>query len=183
MTPKERRDRLFKSGRPHIRPLEIYDGNKYHKDIGILWVAHKRKPFYSFDKDIPQGDFAKEIEKVSVNTELVIAEDVNKEFKGNGPVALIAIHGNGWKIEPHAEFFRWSSPKNVLRVSVAFFQMVRYRKIGACAVYTPEIYSGLFNKCCAYGVLHPVGKIINGDPRGDELVYSVRGKKNGRIST
>lgn len=174
---KERRDRLFKSGRPFIRSLQIYDNGKYHKDIGILWVAHKRQPFYSIQKDLTQEQFAKEISDLATQAELLIAEDINKEYKGSGPVALIGVKSDGWKIEPHAEFFKWATPKNVLKVSVAFFQMARYRKIGVCVVYSLNDSVPLFDKCCKYGVLKPVGQIPNGDPRGDEFIYSIRGKK------
>jgi hypothetical protein len=171
--PKERRDRLFKSGRPFIRSLQIYDGGNYHKDIGVLWVAHKRRPFYELKPDITQEQFAHEISSIAQKAELLIAEDGNHKHKA---VALIAVSSNGWKVEPHAEFFQWATPKNILRVSVAFFQMIRYRQIGSCVVLSLPESKSLFDKCCTYGVLHKVGEIANGDPRGDELVYSVRGK-------
>lgn len=178
MTPKERRDRLFKKGRPHIRQVQVFDGDKYHKDIGILWVAYQKQPFYSLGPGLTQEQFAKEISEICKTTELLLADDENKAYKNSGPVAVIGVHSNGWKIEPHAEFFKWANPRNILRVSVAFFQMARYRKIGACVVHSLEDSFGLFDKCCEYGVLHKVGTIVNGDPRGDEIVYSVRGKRN-----
>jgi hypothetical protein len=177
MTPKEKRDRLFKGGRPHIRELRVYDGNKYHKDMGILWVAHKRSPFYQFDKDLTQEQFAKEISELASRGELLIAEDANKQYQGSGPIALVGVKNNGWKVEPHVQFFDWATPRNILRSTVAFLQMIRYRKIGACVVYALDESLNLFDRCCAYGVLHKVGKIENGDPRGDETVYSIRGKK------
>lgn len=176
MTPKQKRDRLFRSGRPFIRSVQIYDNGKYHKDIGILWVAHKRKPFHSLSPNLTQEQFAKEISDIAQSAELLLAEDRNKEYKDSGPVALIAVTSNGWKIEPHAEFFKWSTAKNILRVSVAFLQMVRYRKIGACVVLSLNDSKKLFDCCCRYGVLHSVGQIQNGDPRGDEHIFTVRGK-------
>lgn len=174
---KERRDRLFKSGRPHIRSLQIYDGDKYHKDLGILWVAHQKQPFYSLPENLDQVKFAQEILSLSKEVELLIAEDVNTQYKQTGPVAVIGVRSDGWKIEPHAEFFKWATPKNVLKVAVAFFQMARYRKIGVCVVHSLTDSVPLFNKCCKYGVLKPVGQIPNGDPRGDEFIYSIRGKR------
>lgn len=175
MTPKERRDRLFKSSRPFIRSLQIYDQGNYHKDIGVLWVAHKRRPFYSLKSSLTQEQFAQDISTIAQRSELLIVEDENRQHKA---VALIGIGSNGWKIEPHVEFFQWANPKNILRTSVAFFQMVRYRKIGACVVFCLQDSIKLFDKCCTYGVLNKVGVIANGDPRGDETVYSVRGKKH-----
>lgn len=178
MTPKEKRDRLFKSGRPLIRPLQIYDGEKYHKDIGILWVAYSKEPFYSFPEGLSKTEFVEEIKRVSEIKELLVAEDENSEYSNKGPIAIVAVSGNGWKIEPHAIYFKWSTTRNKLRSAVAFFQMVRYKKIGACVVYSMNDSKNLFDKCMEYGVLHYVGKIVNGDPRGDEYVYSVRGKRN-----
>jgi len=174
---KEKRDRLFKKGRPHFRPLEIYDGDKYHKDIGILWVAYQKNPFWWLPKDLNQASFAKHIEEISSRETLTVADDKNKNFKTQGMVGLITTPGDGWKIEPHVQFMPWATPKNKLRVCVAFFQYIRHQKIGACVAYGLQDSVSLFDKCCDYGVLHRVGKIVNGDPRGDEYVYSVRGRK------
>lgn len=178
MTPKEKRDRLFKGGRPLLRKLQIYDGDRYHKDIGILWVAYSKEPFYSFPEGLDKNEFVEEIKKVSEYKELLVAEDRNPEYREFGPVAFIAIHSDGWKIEPHAIYFPWATTRNKLRSAVSFFQMVRYKNIGACIVYSMLSSKALFDKCIEYGVLHYVGKIVNGDPRGDQYLFSVRGKRN-----
>ena len=174
---KNKRDRLFRKSRPHFRPLQIYDGDKYHKDIGILWAAYQDGCFNELPRDLEQVEFAQEVEKITQTHELWLAEDDNGSYQsGKGPVALVSIIGDGWRIEPHTEFFPWTSKKNILRSSVAFFQMVRYKKIGVCVVKSLKVSTALFNKCKEYGVLFYVGEIINGDPRGDEYIYSVRGK-------
>jgi len=176
---KKKRDRLFKRGRPLIRPLKIYNNDKYDKDIGILWVAYQKEPFQWLEKDLTQDQFAQAIENISNNEQLLMVEDFNDKYSGKvGPVALVTvITRDNWKFEPHSQFFIWAIPKNKLRVSVAFFQWIRYQKtVGACVVYSLKDSIRLFDKCCQYGVLHRVGNIPNGSPMGDEFVYSVRGK-------
>ena len=178
MTQKEKRDRLFKSGRPLIRPLQIYDGEKYHKDIGILWVAYSKEPFYSFPEGLSKTEFVEVIKEMVSTREVMMIDDTNSEYRESGPVAMITVQTDGWKIEPHTSIFPWATTRNKLRGVVSFFQMVRYKKIGVCIIYSLQQSKSLFDKCIKYGVLHYVGKIVNGDPRGDEYIYSVRGKRN-----
>jgi hypothetical protein len=135
VTPKERRDRLFKSSRPFIRSLQIYDQGNYHKDVGVLWVAHKRRPFYSLKSSLTQEQFAQEISTIAQRSELLIVEDENRQHKA---VALIGIGSNGWKIEPHvsfsngrtlrifceplSRFFKWSAIERSEHVSFSVYK-------------------------------------------------------------
>lgn len=178
MEGREKRAVLFKKDRPFIRPIQIFDKDKYHKDIGILWVAYQKKPFQWLKPNLNQEQFGRKIEDVSKNEELLVAEDHNKNFKVPGMVGLFSVTSDGWKYEPHVQFMPWASKKNILRATVSFLQYIRYsKKVGVCVVHSIEESLPLFDKCCEYGVLHKVGKIVNGDPRGDEWIYSVRGKK------
>lgn len=176
MAPREKRERLFRSSRPNIRPLEIYNGNEYHKDIKILWVAHKRKPLYGIRPDASEDEFVKMV--VSEPSELLVIEDENSQYKGHGPIGVIQVNGDGWKIQPHAFFFDWATKKNILRSAVSFLQWARCsRQIGSVLVFVLDEGKNLYDRVCTYGVLHYVGKVPNGDPRGDEYLYSVKGKK------
>jgi len=177
MKPKKLRDRLFKKDRPVVRPLEIFDGDRYHKDVGILWTAHQAKKFHSYDKDIIQEEFAKEFENLSKEKEIFMIEDYNPGYKEYGPIAVTAVESDGWKIEPHVEFFKWATPKNILRSTVSFLQMMRYKRIGVVEIRRLESSKTLFDHCVNYGVLYFSGKIVGGDPRGTEYIYSVRGRK------
>ena len=176
MNPKMRRDRLFKGGRPFIRPIQLYDGGNYHKDVGILWLAYKEKPFIWMAPGLNQRDFAESLKE----NELLAIEDKNAKFKsGSGIVTVVCQFTDGWKLEPHASHMPWASPRNKLRSAVSYLQYVRYSRIGVCIVYTVKTNETFFNKCCEYGVIHRVGVIVNGDPKGDVVVYSIRGKKHG----
>jgi hypothetical protein len=160
-----------------FRPLEVLDGGGYHRDIAICWVAHSKEPFFAISATDQDG-FAVELAGVTKTATLLMAEDSNPYYEsGEGPVALVSVHTDGWKVEPHCEFFPWATAKNKLRVFVAFFQMARYKKIGACVASSLDDSKPLFDKTSSYGVLHFVGKIPNGDPRGDLYLYSVRGKR------
>ena len=176
MTPKEKRERLFRHSRPRLREFEFYDGDEYHKDIKLAWVAHKIKPFYGISSDIDQSEFARVI--TSMDAEILMAEDENRQYKGVGPVGICVMYHNGWKVEPHSFYFPWATSRNILRSSVAYLQWARNsRKIGC--VYLAVVPDGksLYDHICSYGVLHYIGRLINGDPRGDVFIYSVKGKK------
>jgi hypothetical protein len=179
MTPKQRRDSLFRHTRPEIRGFELYDGDEYHKDVKLLWVAHQKEPIHLIPEEITQEEFAQYVEDAAKKGDLFVIEDENNQYDGFGPVGMGFIMDNGWKYEPHINFFPWSTKKNILRSVVAGLQWARYsRKIGCILIHSLEESKNLFDHVCKYGVLHYVGKIVNGDERGDEYLYSVRGKRN-----
>ena len=180
MTPKEKRDRLLKT-RPFIRPLEIFDSGNYHKDIAILWTAHKLQPFHGIDENLSQERFASEIDRLSRDISFFMAEDVTTAFdSGKGPVGLISVVGDGWRVEPHVTFFSWASARARLKVAVSFLQWIQYKKIGVCVVRCLREDKNLFDHCRDYGVLFFAGKIIGGNEEGDEFLYSIMGKSNSR---
>ena len=105
-------------------------------------------------------------------------EDFNKSFKsGIGPVLVFQTCGNDWRITPHAQMFPWATPRNILRCYVSFLHMIKYKKIGVCVVLGLKHVVPLYEKCVEYGVLFRSGMIAGGDPRGDEYIYSIRGKR------
>lgn len=180
MKEKDLRDRLLKN-RPNVRPLQVLTDGGYSDDVKILWVAHKHSPFLGLPQDIPQDQFVMEILRVSEMAEFYVVDDSNQEYSGRGVIALIAAKNDGWKIEPHVEFFPWATKRNVLRTCVAFFQMIRNsRKVGVCVIKSLKDSVNLFNHCIKYfppGVLWKVGRVPNGDQRGDEYIYSIKGRK------
>lgn len=177
MTPRQKRDRLFRSGRPNLRGFELYDGPEYHKDIKILWVAHKRSPLLGLDHSLSESEFINEV--VNLSAEIVIIDDTNPQFRAQGPVGAAIIADNGWRFEPHIIFFPWATKKNMLRSVVGGLQWARHsRRIGCVEIRCGEESVNLFNRACQYGVLHYVGRVVCGSPHGDDYIFSVKGKKN-----
>jgi hypothetical protein len=111
----------------------------------------------------------------------LLIEDYNPRFKDKrGAIGLVSIRSEGSRIEPTAVFFKWATKSNVLRASVRFFNWVRYRKeVGVCVVTCLKGGANLLHHVKGYGVLHYVGKIVGGDPRGggNEYLFSVQGGK------
>lgn len=179
MKPKQKRDRLFKSSRPNVRPLELFDEHNKSKDIAILWAAYKRDSFPSMP-ELNQDEFAKYILDLasSYNAGWMI-EDKNKQYNdGYGAIAFIFAASNGWEIEPHVEVFSWATPRNVLRGAVSYLQMMRYSKdVGIVNIYSLLKTKSLFDQLLKYGVARYIGRVPHGDLRGDRYIYYTRGKK------
>jgi len=181
ISPKDKRARLFKQGKPFIRPVQIYNGAGYSKDIGILWTAYKRHPISIFGPGLDQQAFAEKVETLSQKADLLFVDDENKGYEDRGPIMFMALYSDGWKAEPYTEFFPWTTPKNKLRASVSFLHWVRYSKeIGVFVVHALKKDIPLLNKCKDYGVLFYSGKIIGGNPDGNEYIFSVRGGKDAK---
>jgi hypothetical protein len=178
---KEKRDRLFRVSRPHIRPLELLNGETYGKDMAILWAAYKLGSFGErIEQGLDQKAFANLFITISSGYNLGwIIEDKNKQFKeGQGPIGLILAVYNGWELEPHFEKFQWASARNILKSFVSFLQMMRYDKtVGIVNVYSLKSSKNLFDHVCQYGVLRFAAKIPKGDVRGDRYIYYTHGKR------
>lgn len=160
MTPKEKRDRLFKKSRPHIRPLES-------KDMGWLWAAYKAGSF-KFPEDLTQDEFMQHMNFALSGAKHYMVEDDNGKFKsGHGPIGMVGIASDEEKIEPAAAVFTWATPRNKLRGFVAFFQWVKQQDVGECQVRALA-KDKLMQKVCDYGGVRP---------RKIETVYGVRGRK------
>lgn len=177
---KQKRDRLFKRARPNIRPLIIEENGVPHRDVGFMWASYKKDGFKLFPKGMTESEFFDFIVEFSQEVGMYIIDDFHKEYNDEmGPLCFVSIKQIGQKIEPHADVFPWATPRNILRGTVALFQMLRYQKIGCSVTYALEESKPFLDKVMEYGVLKYVGKIPNGDPygRGDEYVYTLRGKK------
>lgn len=164
---------LFKKSKPFIRPFET-------SDMWILWAAYKEGSFKDIKTDMSRDEFYEFIRNaLSSFQTLFLVDDACKKFKEKrGPVCFIAARTDGWRIEPHVEFFSWANKQNILRVNVRFFNWIRQNKdVGVCIVRSLKNTANLFHHVREYGVLNFVGKIPGGDKRGDEYIFSIRGKK------
>ena len=179
---QERRARLFRNGKPTLRPAKLLnEDGSYGEDMGVLWAAYKAGSFPLVDdQGLEPAQFGQLIVNLCAGlSDVVIAEDVSNQYAaGRGPVAFVGIRNDGWRYEPHVDFFAWATPRNVLRSTVAFLQFMRYHKdVGVCIVRSLPPHVPLFKRIEKYAVLNYVGKIFRGTPRGDEHMFSVAGKK------
>ena len=159
MTPKERRNRLFKKSRPHIRPFAS-------TDMGWLWAAYKAGSF-QLPETLTQEEFTKHMLTALNGPTHYLIEDHNIKFKEKyGPVGLIAVVSEGDQIEPAVAVFKWATPRNVLRGFVGFFNWVKNTHVGECVVKV-SAKDKLMKKCVDYGVIYP---------RSMQIVYGVRGR-------
>ena len=173
LTPKLLRDRLFKKSRPLVRRLEIFDGDAYSGDMKILWAAYKAGSF-KIKEDLTQEEFVEQIEQIlKAYQHSWVIDDENKAFSsGKGPIAMIGANTVGLIVEPRALFFRWATPRNILRSSVAFLGMIRHStKTGIALVRTEKNRMTLPDHLKRYDMLYFVGKADT-----NEYLYSVRGR-------
>jgi hypothetical protein len=168
---KSKRERLFRKSRPLIRKYEETD-NKF------LWAAYQKGSF-QMPEGLSQVDFLTEMTKQFGSFDLLwIVEDEHKGFRsGRGQVCLVGLKTDGWTFQPSAAFFKWATPKNVLRALVAFFQMIRHQKIGVCKVEVVEKEMKTLARLKEYGVLFLRGRIPFGSPAGDLFVFSINGRR------
>lgn len=178
---KEKRDRLFRVNRPRLRPIELFDGQTFGKDMGVMWAAYK---LGTFDDRIEPGLSQIEFANLMVNiaseyTDSWLVEDKNPKYKNEyGPVGWFAAVYNGWEIEPHFEKFSWATSRNILRSVVSFLQMMRYdKRVAVVSVYSRKRDKKFFDHVTGYGVLRYAGKIPRGEVDSDRYIYYTNGKK------
>ena len=175
--PKTARDRLFRNGKPEIRPLA-------EKDLGVLWAAYKlggldKRAGLDILGDMEQEEFTgKILEILAQNYAAWIIEDINYKFASkHGPVGLVVAKFNGWTMEPHYLPFPWSTPRNRLKAVVGFMMKARYEKgIGVLDVFSQDNDVDFFKHVSKqYGVIYYVGKVPRGDYGHNKYYFYGRG--------
>lgn len=172
MTSKSRRDRLLKH-RPSLRRCDLAN----LPDIGILWAEYWRGGFY-LEPGLDEDDFMAAVRaQLAAWDSLWFMDDRCAQYaSGTGPVALVSIRTDGWRVEPHVHHFSWSSARQKLRTVVALLQLLRHdRNIGVVLVIADN--KRFFDHVCGYGVLFPKGQLHNGLPTGLGHIYTVKGKR------
>jgi len=180
LSQKERRERLFRHGKPVVRTMEL-------DDMRYLWAAWQMSDV----EQMEQADFHYRISEWLLGYDMVnIIEDRNSGFgDGSGPVTLVYANFDGWNLVPHAEHFPWATKRNKLRANVAFFMAQRYSKnVGCTRVFVDDENRAFFAALRKYVPIYPGCKIPGGRPgfrtnekservaNADHLFY-VRGKR------
>lgn len=175
---RERRERLFKRSNPRVRPVDLT------QDAWVLWAAYDLGSFpalkASADKDgvfkKPEEFFAYFRQFAAAKSSVLIVEEDHRYFKQKrGPVAMVCVENNGWRIEPQFDFFHWATRRQRLAAAVSVLNMIRYSKdLGACLLRVGERDEAFCQHVRdRYGLLHFVGKVDHGRPDGDEYLYAV----------
>lgn len=167
MTPKDKRDRLFRQSRPHARRILLIDeAGSYTKEASILWAAYKAGSF-DLAPTATQEEFAKVLHTLQQRySEMYLMEDENLSYPA---VAFVGVMRNQVALQLEAIGFKWATPKNLLRAAVAFLNMQRHStKCGVCLVKGDKKFLGRISK---YGVLFYIGPVSK-----TEHLFSVRGR-------
>jgi len=155
------RERLFRLSKPTIRKAEPGDEVWIRVNQKVLGIEMADEDF----KTLMQNTF-------SQYDEVLIIEDTNHRFGTEfGPIGIIAAITKGSVYEPHAEWFAWASPRNILRGMVAYLQKSRYRPLGVLIVHCLSDSVVFFRRLKSYVPLNYVGKIPDGDPAGRGADY------------
>ena len=161
-----------KSEKPFIRPFT-------KDDMWILWAAYKEGSFPHME-EMSKEDFYAEISvKSSKYQFLFLVEDNNKKFKaGRGPVCIIGANTDGWKFEPHVDYFKWATKYNMIRTTLCFLNWISFNKdVGVCVIRSLDNTVNLFKYMREYIGLNYVGMMPQGDIRGNEHIFCLLGKK------
>jgi hypothetical protein len=174
VSPRERRERLFKKSKPHFRKADLVnlDGS-YGADMGILWAAYRAGSFEA-PEGMTQAQFAEWIVSQARRfSTLWIGEDETRAFKnGRGAVGIVGTTADGLLVMAEGQSLKWATKKNVLRLAVGFLHMVtKSNKTGVCMVKGSERSVPLLDHLKDYGLLFYIGKTSPQD-----YLYSVRGR-------
>ncbi len=172
---KDRRGRLLKD-RPSVRRCDVQN----LRDLGIIWADYLAGNFKVIEPGLDNEEFLSRLLNVlAVWDSVWFVEDKSKHYgAGVGPVSILGVKTDGWRIEPHLHHFSWSSTRQKLRAWVAVLQMLRHdRDVGVIFVLAEAKDKKFFDHVARYGVLFPKGLISGGLPIGDGVLYILRGKK------
>ncbi len=170
LSRKQRRQRLFRSGKPTVRDV-IYE------DLAWLWTAARKN-----GSDLNPEEFTEAYEPWLASFEkMAMLEDQNQEFLDRaGPVGLVTANFDGWVLEPHVHWFPWCTKRNILRCSVAYLALMAYsRKIGCIRIHSDSETSAYFERLSRYLPITRCGLIPHGRPDGEETIFAMKGKKVG----
>lgn len=168
-----KKKKLFKGTKPFIRRFEI-------EDMWILWAAYKEGSFPIIKEGMEREEFYAFIRpKLAGYHFLFLVEDQNKRFKeGKGAICIIGANTDGWKYEPHVEYFKWATKYNKVRTTLSFLNWISFNKeVGVCIIRSLENTTKLFRYMREFIGINYVGMIPSGDIRGDEYIFSLLGKK------
>lgn len=172
-TPKDRRNALFGNHRPHVRRLEILDGEQYTRDMAVLWAAYIAGSF-PWPQGMTQEQFVQAVEAMLAQfSQVWIVDDDSSAFgNGRGPISLIGTKSDGLTLTAEGLPFKWASKRQIMKQAVAFLQMIRKSsKVGVCFIRASTQTFNLMKHLQRYDVAHYIGKIA-----ADAFLFALRGR-------
>lgn len=177
MSISKSRSRLLKQ-RPNIRPFD-FSGLK---DLGIVWADYKAGNFY-LEPGLTNEQFIQRFHQIVVlwDSLWLVEDNVPQYSSGRGPVGIIGVRTDGWRVEPHVHHFAWSTPRRKLRTWVGLLQWLRYSDVGLIMAIVEAKDKSFFDHLCEYGVLQPKGgEIHSALPTGSGYMFVSKGKRKCR---
>ncbi len=170
--------RLFRSGRPIVRPIDLAGNSGETSDVECLWRAYQHAPYLYFGSGLSRPNFVRTLELMSGRIITWVAQYDPVPISKPPIFAAATLQDDGWRVEPHVHYLPWATPKDVLTATASFLQTMRDSpSVGYCVVYSHAETKNLFDRCCALGLLEPAGTIEPKPPRKREYVYFARGAK------
>ena len=167
-------EKLFAKSKPVLRHFEPMT-QESAGDFPYLWDAYQRGLLVELPSDLDIESFTDYMIGLldQIPEVWVVEDEVQGEIK---PIAFVFCSHDGWIMEPHAVYFDYATPRNILRAYVAFLKKTKWRKdTGACLVRVDQKDRKFVNRIEQMKIgLEWVGKIWGGKPTGNEYLYSMR---------
>ncbi len=139
-------------------------------DFGVLWQAQQDGCL--LPEPVTPAFFGEWLDKTFAryNEVLIVEQD-------GIPCCFVAAFWDGWKYEPHVEFFKCSARTKLESTLWFFSQMQGKPELGVTVVKCLLAAKPLFDRVVAAGYLKYVGMMEQGDYRGHEFIYAVAGSR------
>jgi hypothetical protein len=144
-----------------------------------MWADYQVGNFF-FEKGLSNEEFISSTLKLLAQWDSVwFVEDKSSQYaSGNGPIAILGVRTDGWRVEPHLHHFSWSTTRQKLRAWASVLAMLKNSdEIGLILLMVEEKHQKFFDRFVKYNLLFPKGRVSNGLPTGGGFLYTIKGKK------
>ena len=130
-----------------------------------LWAAYQKGGIELVPRDLDMRQF----EAAAYG----YLEGFSEQFivESKMPVGVIATLTDGYRFEPHTDWFPWATPRNILEGSVKFLSNERKDRVGIIYMHDTEKNKTFLNQIARYGIIRRVGTVKNFFAPGDDAVF------------
>lgn len=122
-----------------------------------FWAAYRKGGFEDIIVDGLDHDGFKEAVSQMVGTFNASYLMLARSEGESRPVGMIGAHDNGYRIEPHALWFPWATPRNKLESWLNFLNKIRVTRLAV--IFVPEKEGAIYKHMELYGVIQQRGSI------------------------